>query len=197
MTWTTLPLTPFCASVACVMTWCSAFSLGSHSFLLRKPAGAMISPGVELPPPRVFPGLQARRRAAVSSNGGSFNRYSFERVGPAHDLRDLTRDPGLPLAVVVPREDLDHLLRVVGRELHGDPPRDLLARGRLHEGPVDGGLHREREEALQDLLRARLEDELHGPAGLASGPGLRGVRTKRGDGKELEDLRLLHALAHV
>src|SRR5262249_2421330 len=51
---------------------------------------------------------------------------SGQGVGPAHDVQELHGDLGLPRAVVLPGERLDHVARGVGRRLHGDHERHLL-----------------------------------------------------------------------
>src|SRR5882724_3707743 len=51
----------------------------------------------------------------------------------ADDFRNLLRDLRLPRPVVLARQLLDHVARVLGRGLHRDPACDLLADGRVEE----------------------------------------------------------------
>src|SRR5262245_7521042 len=60
-----------------------------------------------------------------------------QRFRPPDDLHDLGRDLVLPRAVRLSRQDLDELLRVVGRGLHRPPSRGVLRRGRLEHRGVD------------------------------------------------------------
>src|SRR5262245_46481381 len=79
----------------------------------------------------------------------------------AHDLRDLLRDHGLAGLVVFAGEALLHLARVVGRVLHRDAARELLARDRREQDAVEDVLHVRVAELVEDLGRRRLEEEGH------------------------------------
>src|SRR5215510_8008431 len=77
---------------------------------------------------------------------------SLQGIRAAHDLGDLLGDLRLAGAVVLAREDLDELLRVVGGVLHRDAARRLLARRQLEERAVDAVPHEERKDRAEDDL---------------------------------------------
>ena len=81
-------------------------------------------------------------------------------LGPADDLHDLGRDLVLPCPVRLARQDLDEVLRVVGRGLHRAAAGRVLRRGRLEQRGVDLRHHVLREQVVEDLLGLGLEQVL-------------------------------------
>jgi hypothetical protein len=69
---------------------------------------------------RVFVVVLVRLRHASSFLGGG------QRLGAADDLQDLRRDLVLTRPVRLPRQDLDQIVRVVGRGLHRATARSVL-----------------------------------------------------------------------
>src|SRR4051794_9202150 len=111
-----------------------------------------------------------------------------ERFGAADDLGDLGGDLGLPRAVGVARQDLDELVRVVGRGLHGAAAGGVLGRGRVEQAREDAALDVARQQRVEDVLGARLEldDRMYAARLVALGPLGRQHR------QQLHDLRALH-----
>src|SRR5260370_5484969 len=64
-----------------------------------------------------------------------------ERFGAADDVQELLGDALLAGLVVLDREHADHLLGVLGGRFHRGHARTVLARHRLHQGPVHLGGH--------------------------------------------------------
>src|SRR6267143_5003341 len=79
-----------------------------------------------------------------------------ESFGAPDDVEELLGDLLLPRLVELNGQDLDHLLRVLGRRFHRGHPRPVLARQRLHERPEDLGPDVTWEELAQNRLRAWL-----------------------------------------
>src|SRR3954468_4291013 len=98
--------------------------------------------------------------SAIGQTLPSVARGRRQRFGAAHDLHDLGRDLVLTRAVGLPRQDLQQLIRVVGRRLHRAPPRGVLRRRRLEQGRPDLRDEVLRQQVVQDLLGLRLEEVL-------------------------------------
>src|SRR3954453_5170272 len=79
-----------------------------------------------------------------------------QRLGAGDDFHDLLGDLGLARAVHLERQVVDDLLRVVGGAAHRGHAGAVLGRGGLEQGAIDRDLHVVRDEALEDLLGARL-----------------------------------------
>ena len=78
-----------------------------------------------------------------------------ERLGAGDDFHDLLRDVRLALAVHLQGVRLDELARVLGGVAHRGHARAVLGRGRLEQRAEDRDLDVDRDEPLEDLVRAR------------------------------------------
>src|SRR5262245_20775076 len=85
---------------------------------------------------------------------------------PARDLQQLLGDVSLPELVVLERQLLDEVLGAVGRVLHRDHARALLAGLGVQQHPVDVDAQIVAEEVAENALRIRLERALGGVAAL-------------------------------
>src|SRR5262245_41226072 len=79
-----------------------------------------------------------------------------QRLGPARDLEDLARDAGLARLVVGQGQGSNDVAGVLGRVVHRDQARGVLARQRLEDGLVELDRDVPRQDRRQHLLRARL-----------------------------------------
>src|SRR5918999_2075972 len=86
----------------------------------------------------------------------------LQRLGAADDLADLRGDLALPGLVGHSGQDLDQVLRVLGRGLHRPPPGRVLRRRRLEHRGVDLRGHVSGQEVVEDRRRPGLEDVLGG-----------------------------------
>eukprot|EP00982_Pelagococcus_subviridis_P014405 31328-Pelagococcus_subviridis.AAC.3 len=126
------------------------------------------------PPPRLFQTTDAgplsssrhrRRSSSILSSLRSTSVYSsyprahrFLRGGGAGDeLDDLRRDLRLPLAVVLERQTLGEVLRVVGRVRHRVHARRELGRERLLKRAKNLRVHVQRQKRVENLVRVLLK----------------------------------------
>src|SRR6476646_11001664 len=83
-----------------------------------------------------------------------------QRLGAAHDLHDLGRDLILTRPVGLARQNLQQIVRVVGRGLHRTPARRVLRRGRLEQRRPDLRDQVLRQQVVEDLFGLGLEQVL-------------------------------------
>src|SRR5262249_56731997 len=82
----------------------------------------------------------------------------LEGFRAADDVEQLLGDLLLARLVVLDRQDVDHLLGVLGGRLHRRHASAVLAGQRLHQSAVDLHAHVARQQVAQNAARARLVD---------------------------------------
>src|SRR5919106_3191083 len=146
-------------------TYSSGSWSGENSTSTTGPITRTIRPfDRSFPPPLPVASLLSSLAIALTTppTNRSLFRRRLQRLGAADDLADLGGDLALPGLVGHPGEDLDQVLRVLGRGLHRPPPGRVLRRRGLEHRGVDLRVHVPGQEVVEDRRRPGLEDVLRG-----------------------------------